>query len=293
MASNKKKRIVIIEDEKTFATFLETALSEAGYETFVVSNVAHVFKVVKEIMPDLILLDIVLPAGDGFLIKDKLNQDPSTVGIPVIFVTVKQEIPEKVKGFHLGADDYIVKPFNVDELLARVGARLSKKVFYEKISMTDGLTGLQNTRFFKNQFTLFFKTAKRYKKVFSLAIVDIDKLKHINDTYGHAAGDFILQTFASIAKKVFREADIVTRYGGDEFAIIMPETDTKQATNAMQRLNNAIRGKTFVFQDTKTKIEFSISVGIVTYDVKLKNESEMFRLADENLYKVKAKMKQA
>lgn len=286
-----KKKILIVDDDRTYAASLNTILSKAGYETFVAYEGKTIFETVKKFMPDLILLDIVMPEINGFQIKAKLNKNASTAAIPVIFVTVKDEIPGKIEGFHLGADDYIIKPFNQEELLARIDAILNKKSFYEKISMTDGLTGLYNVRFFKRQFALFFNTAKRYKKVFSLAIIDINKFKHINDKHGHAAGDFVLKKFSSIAKKVLRESDIIARYGGDEFVIIMPETSARYATDAIKRLRDKIEGKTFRFHDAKLELRFSFSAGIATYSNDLKSKSKMFKLADERLYKNKRKRK--
>lgn len=283
----KKKKILIVDDNKTFLRTMDKILSGAGYETFPVSDGKQALEKVRKIIPDLIILDVIMPGVDGFQVKTKLNESASTASIPVIFLTIKQETLAKVKGFHLGADDYIVKPFNPEELLARIDAILNKKFFYEKISMTDTLTGLYNIRFFKRQFKLFFNTAKRYKKVFSLAIVDIDGFKGINDTRGHAVGDFILNRFALIAKKTLRQSDIIMRYGGDEFVVIMPETRKKQATEAIGRLKNNVKRKTFIFQGSKPKLSFSISAGIATYRNNFINESQMFKLADQRLYKDK------
>lgn len=290
MAGTKqKKRILVVDDEKNFLEVTNTVLSSAGYETHATSDATNILKVVRKVMPDLIILDVIMPKVDGFLVKTELNKNPATAGIPVIFLTVKHEIPERVKGFNLGADDYIVKPFNAEELLARIDAILNKKSFYEKLSMTDALTDLYNIRFFKRQFTLFFNTAKRYKKVFSLAIMDIDDFKNINDTQGHAAGDFILIKFASIARQTLRESDVLMRYGGDEFIVIMPETNNKQAAGAITRLKNIIKNKMFMFHDTEPGLTFSISAGIATYNPNLTNESQMFNLADQRLYEDKMK----
>ena len=287
----KKNRVLVVDDDRSFARVLNRILSGAGYKTFITSDTKNIFEMVRKVIPDIILLDVLMPEASGFDVKSKLNKNPSTASIPVVFLTVKDEIPDKVKGFHLGADDYVNKPFNPEELLARIDAILHKKSFYEKISMTDGLTGLYNIKFFKRQFPLFFNTAQRYNKVFSLTVIDINGLKCINDTRGHMAGDFVLNRFALMLKKTLRKSDLIMRYGGDEFVVIMPETNNKQAAIAVKRLKNKIKVKEFIFQATKPKLTFTISAGIATYKAGLKDESQMFELADQKLYKDKRKYK--
>jgi len=289
IAKKAKKTILIVEDEKSVVAILGEILSAAGYETCAVLDPKKALETAKQVMPDLILLDIVFPTYDGFRIKNELNKDGSTSGIPVIFLTVKGEVSEKIKGFGLGADDYIVKPFDREELVARIEARLRKKNFYEEIAMVDGLTGLYNYKFFDKQFALFFNAAKRYKTTFSIIMLDIDKLKKINDNYGHMAGDFVLQTFAKQAKKVFREADVIIRYGGDEFVVIMPETDAKHAEFAVKRMKDAVNGKIFNMPERDIKISFSVSAGIADFTEELKEQQEMFEIADKKLYEDKLK----
>ena len=123
--------------------------------------------------------------------------------------------------------------------------------------------------------------------MFSLAMIDLDKFKQINDTYGHMVGDFVLKKFSSIAKKLFRKSDIITRYGGDEFAVIMPEANYKQASISIERLKKNINGKVFVCKAPQVELGFSFSAGIATYDDTICNESQMFEQADYRLYEDK------
>ncbi|NQT22415.1 MAG: diguanylate cyclase [Candidatus Omnitrophica bacterium] len=282
-----KKKILIVDDEKSFVRILISILTSVGYDTFITKEGKNILDVTRNIMPDLILLDVILPDTSGFEAKAQLNEDSLTVDIPVIFLTVKNETPDKVKGFSLGAHDYIIKPFNSEELLARIDSILNRKSFYEKIAMTDGLTGLYNVNFFQRQLRIFFDEAKRYKKIFSVAAIDVNGMKRINDTQGHVAGDFILKEFAKIAKDTFRKSDVIIRYGGDEFVIIMPETKGKQAKEAVERFKSNISGRTFAFRRDKKPLSFSVSAGIASYNDKFKDNSEIFELADQRLYKDK------
>lgn len=269
----RKKRILVVDDDADLLLLLKARLKSVGYEIFAVSDPRKALKTVNEVMPDLIILDILMPGFDGYAVKAKLNENPHTGAIPVIFLTGKTTIPDKVKGLSVGADDYICKPYSAEELLTRIKSVLDKRDFYEAISMTDGLTGLPNITFFKKQFALFFNIAKRYKKVFTLAIIDINNFKEINDTRGHPAGDAVLKEFASIAKSTFRKSDIVCRYGGDEFTVIMPETDAKQSAIALERLKKSINKK-----------GFSVSAGMASYKDAFRDESEMLKLADKRFY---------
>jgi diguanylate cyclase (GGDEF)-like protein len=287
----RKKRILVVDDEKDLLKVLNMRLSSAGYEVFEKADGAGAFKAARELMPDLILLDVLLPDIDGKRIKSKLNEDESTARIPVIFLSAKSETTDKIEGLQLGADDYITKPFDSEELLARIKAALDKRDFYEKISMTDGLTALPNTAYFNKQFSLFFNIAKRYKKPFSLIIVDVDDLKSINDMNGHMAGDLILKEFAQIAKKCFRSADIIARYGGDEFTVIMPETNCEQAAISINRLKQNINSANPIQYADTANITFSVSAGCATYEERFVSAKEIFELADKALYENKKSSK--
>jgi len=280
-------RILIVDDEPDFLEVISVRLKASGYEIMAASNYKEAINLMHEKIPDLILLDIMMPDVDGFEMKDRLKKYTSTSNIPVIFLTAKDKVSDKIMAFKLGVDDYITKPYNPEELLARIDSSLKRKKFYEELSMTDGVTGLYNVHFFKKQIRIFFTIAKRYKQIFSMALIDIDDFKNINDTYGHMAGDCILRHFSSIAKRMLREADIIIRYGGDEFVIIFPNVNEGEAKKALDRLKNEIIGKAFSCDDSDAKISITISTGVVEYGDSFKNEDELFKLADTRMYEDK------
>jgi diguanylate cyclase (GGDEF)-like protein len=286
-AKSEKTKILVTDDDKEIVKILYKLLTHAGYEVLTASSGEEALGKVKDDHPDLILLDIMMPGIDGMEVKAKLNEDTATASIPVIFLTGKDTVTDKVKGFNLGIDDYITKPFELKELLARVNGTLNRREYYEEISMTDGLTGLYNIHYFKKEFRLFFDIAKRYNKIFSLAIVDVDDFKNINDVYSHAMGDFVLKTLSSVMSETLRKSDIITRYGGDEFAVILPESNEEQAARALERVKEKIEGEEFFFEDTGTRISFSISAGVADYRKEFENETRMFEAADAKMYKEK------
>ena len=284
----RKKIVLVADDEPEIRNIINELLTISGYKVIQACNGKEALDLVKQERPDLILLDINMPEMDGRMVKAELNKNPSSAHIPVIFVTGRDTSSDKIKGFNLGVDDYITKPFNLKELLARVDATLSRRQFYEEISMTDGLTGLLNRHYFNKQFSLFFNLAKRHKEpVFSLAIMDIDKLKVINDTYGHQVGDFVLSKFSSIMEETFRKTDVITRYGGDEFTVLFSQNSKEQAQEAVSRVREQVEGKEFTCGNTGIKVGFSISVGIASYSEDFKDESEMLEAADKDMYREK------
>ncbi len=285
------KKILIIDDDRSLSGVLKDILDPKEYEILGAVNGAEGLKVVRRHNPDLVILDVVMPGLDGLQVKTELNTSEATASIPVIFLTGKGAVEDKVKGFMLGADDYVTKPFAIEELLARIGAILKRKLHYEKITATDPLTGLQNINTYKREIQRLFQTGKRYHRVFSLAVVDIDDFKSINDTYGHAVGDLVLKKAAEAMRVIFRKPDVPIRYGGDEFVILFPESSLEQAQVAMDRLKKKIEEEPLVDKSSGKHITVTISSGIEAFRQDLVAEDELFQLADKKMYCQKAKKK--
>ncbi len=279
--------ILIIDDEVDVVKVLTNRLTKAGYDVASAKDGFEGLARAKEVLPDVILLDVMMPGLDGMEVKLKLNEDDRFPEIPVIFLTAKGELSDKVAGLQLGADDYVTKPFEFEELLARIESVIGRRRHYEKIAVTDSLTGLSNAHVFKKELRTFFNLARRYKRLFSLAVIDIDGFKKINDTYGHKTGDLVLKMIAQILKQVFRESDILVRYGGDEFVVLLAETTEEQAEAAVDRLRKKMSDAKIIMEETARTIPFSVSVGFATYHKDLPDESKIFELADQRMYQEK------
>lgn len=288
----KKGKILVVDDEPDISAILAKRLTDAGFEVSVISDPTSVLEQTKNLMPDLILLDIMMPGMTGIEVKKQLNEEKVTAEIPVIFLTAKATAEDVVKGFHLRADDYIPKPFEMPELLVRIEAVISRRRYFEEIAMKDAMTGLQNVRVFKSKLQLFFDIAQRYGRVFSVAVLDIDDFKKINDTLGHSAGDRILKEFSRMMTLIFRRPDVLVRYGGDEFVILLPESNESQAAIAIERLRKSLEGKLFEVDDEGNKIPMTFSVGIATYHGDLKGATELFEQADRKMYAEKLSKKE-
>ncbi|MBI3601715.1 MAG: diguanylate cyclase [Candidatus Omnitrophica bacterium] len=279
--------ILVVEDENDMAAVLKKRLSDAGNRVFHALDGRDALEKVKELNPNLILLDVVMPIMNGMQVKAELNKNEITARIPVIFLTAKAKTDDKIEGLRLRADDYITKPFNWDELHARIDVLLYKDSYYQQLSLQDDLTGLPNAKFFKTQLASVFDIAKKYGRVFSLAVLDINDFKRINDHFGHQAGDKVLRETALIMNNIIRKPDILARYGGDEFVIIFSECDLVRAKCALSRLRDVFQKLQIVIPPTNGIISISLSAGVAAYTPEISDSKELFELADRNMYEDK------
>ncbi len=284
-----KPRILLVDDEPSIVKMLAARLQANGYDIVSAEDGLKGLEVVKKERPDLIILDVVMPQLNGMQMKSELNKGEITASIPVIFLSAKASTENKVEGLRLWADDYVTKPFDAEELLARVDSVLSRRKYYEEVSMKDALTGLPNANFFRKQLAITFDMARRYGRIFSLGFIDIDHFKEINDTFGHVAGDSVLREIGKRMQSVMRKSDIFARYGGDEFGIILQEATEEQSNIALARLKNVVEEKPYTRPDGGEKILISISAGLATYDSNFSSELKLFESADKNMYQDKQK----
>ena len=214
--------------------------------------------------PDIILLDINMPHMDGIEVCRQLKANASTQNIPIIFISGVAELDDKIQAFNEGAVDYITKPFQVEEVIARVTTHLTlrnlQKVLEQQIeelqrtqieleasnrelarlSVQDGLTGLYNRRYLDENLRSVFSRTKRYGKSLSVMMCDIDDFKRINDTLSHEVGDAVIRQVAKILQNEVRDADITARYGGEEFVVVFPETLISQAAIVCERIRTHV-----------------------------------------------------
>jgi len=259
---NKEKKILIVDDEKMNLISLAHFLKQ-DYEIIVATSGASAITEAEEQMPDMILLDIIMPDMTGFDVLVKLKDSVKTMNIPVIFITGLNNVEDEEKGLSLGAVDYITKPFNQNLVKARIKTHLRMSDYVrtiEKLCMLDALTGLPNRRGFDTRIEAEWGRAYREKKPLGLIMLDIDNFKIYNDTYGHPQGDNLLQAIGSILSKALnRSSDIVVRWGGEEFCIILPDTDMTGTLNIAERVRMNVMETTITHaNDVKTSVTVSL-----------------------------------
>ncbi|MZH02933.1 MAG: diguanylate cyclase, partial [Nitrospinae bacterium] len=252
-------------------------------------------KIISKDKPDLILLDIMMPGMDGYELCKKLKKNPETEDIPIIFVTAMAETEDLVKGFQLGGVDYIIKPFKDLEVLARIKTHLSlKKLLNEKsaliqkldsLSRIDPLTGISNRRDILEVLNNEQSRYERYGKTYSVIMGDIDYFKKINDQYGHDTGDYILKGVANVLKNEIRKVDFIARWGGEEFQMILPETNLVGGANVAELMLKALWNERCEF--FANKISVSMSFGVNCHTGEGMMLEDLLKIADDRLYKAK------
>ncbi len=301
-----RPRILVVEDSKTQQDWLVQVLAREDYQIDTASDGREAIRKSRTSAPDLVLLDMVLPDMEGLEVLRMIKARPDEHFVPVILLSVKSDLDSRVTGLRIGADDFLAKPFADSELLARTNAMLrikalqdtvrAQKAELERLSITDGLTGLYNRRFFQERLDEEFRRAQRYSDPVSLIMIDIDHFKKVNDRYGHQTGDVVLKGTADLLRETIRDPDISARFGGEEFAIILPKTHLSGALTVAERIWRGMGQKVYAVSGSihgrpgegAGEMRVTASLGISFYPSKDVTSSELLvRYADEALYKAK------
>ncbi len=286
---NKNVTILVVDDSPSNRFIIKEMFSE--YRVVEAINGSEMLVFIEKEIPDIILLDVMMPGEDGFSLAKKLSQSDRTKNIPIIFVTAKDSGADVVIGFNSGAYDYIKKPFDQDEMIARVKSviyKSQKEKYLTEQSRTDSLTGIYNRRYFSERLSVEIERSKRNHEPISIAMLDIDFFKKINDTYGHQAGDYILKSFSVQINSQIRPYDILARFGGEEYIVLFPKIIKKDALSVLTRLQNVIQSFNFKFDEKCIKFTFScgISDSLDFADSEISSD-KIIALSDKRLYEAK------
>lgn len=291
METNDKCRILVIDDEKTNLLILHRILSPE-YIILTAKSGSEGLKRAASERPDLILLDIIMPDISGFDVLKALKDDPDLKDIPIIIITGLDNEEDEEKGLLMGAVDYIFKPFKNAIVLARVRTHIQIVQYIrmiEHLNRMDPLTGIPNRRCFNERMVIEWKRAIRENKPVSLMMIDVDKFKNYNDTYGHPQGDALLQAisklFVSIAR---RPLDVAARLGGEEFGILLPDTPADIANVMAEKVRVQVENTSIPLANRSSLTSITISIGVTSLvPTELSKIEDFIARADANLYTAK------
>lgn len=246
---------------------------------------------------DLLIVSLGFATYDGLRLCSQVRSLERTRQVPILLVVEPEETARMVRGLDLGVNDYLMRPIDRNELLARVKTQVRRRRYTERLrinmqqsmemAITDALTGLYNRRYMESHLAQLLDRAAGREKPLSLLVVDIDYFKPINDTYGHDAGDEILREFARRLKASVRGVDLACRFGGEEFVVVMPDADITTASTVAERLRRQIAGEAFRISTSEKTIDVTISVGVAVRMSEDANAQTLLRRADQALYRAK------
>jgi diguanylate cyclase (GGDEF)-like protein len=287
-----QEKLLIVDDEPENIRMLNETL-RSDYLLSSAINGREALKVAALIRPDLVLLDIRMPEMDGYEVCQAMQADPRLCEIPIIFVTALSGEEDESIGLALGAVDYIIKPFRPAIIRQRVSIHLELKRQRDQLnrqSRADGLTGIPNRRAFDERLDLEWRRATRSRERLSLLMIDIDRFKEFNDTYGHLAGDDCLRRVAHILDETLsRAGDFVARYGGEEFVCILPGTDEPGLPAISEKVRATVESLRIPHEASGVTPSVTISIGAASCTPTQEASPEiLIGMADEQLYRAKS-----
>ena len=297
-----KPVILVVDDQLQNIELLEAYLVSEGYDIVSAANGEEALGKLSDNQIDLILMDVLMPGMDGFEVTSRVRQDNTHRLLPIILVTVLRETEDRVKGIEAGCDDFISKPIDKMELLARVRSLLKVKAYndkmnnyrkelessqkkYRKLSITDELTKLGNYRFFYSQLKIEIQRSNRYGQPLTLILLDLDNFKAVNDAYGHVEGDHVLSRLGQVVKKSVRATDVACRYGGEEFGIMLPMTTRESGLVTAERIRSEFKKEIFAAKSGKA-LHVTASIGLDQYKTQ-QDMKEFVQRVDQLMYQAK------
>lgn len=282
--TNAPYRVLIVDDSPTLTTYYATILKQAGVHTYAINDPLAMMEPLQEFEPDLILIDMYMPGCNGMELAKVIRQLDKFVSIPIVFLSGEKNLDKQLAAMDLGGDDFLTKPIQPQHLVTSVTSRIRRSLMLRSFMVRDSLTGLLNHTAIKDQLDREVARSKRQGTSCCFAMIDIDFFKKVNDTYGHAAGDRVIKSLSRLLKQRLREVDAVGRYGGEEFAVILTDTNSATATKVLDIIREDFSRLNHFSEQTEFSVTFSCGVA----DVQDFNDAiKLCNAADKALYQAK------
>ncbi len=277
-------RVLIVEDSSSLADFYSFILKQAGMETMVINDPMNVMHPLEDFRPDLILMDLYMPGCTGLDLARIIRQQEAFHSIPIVYLSVETNTDIQMEAMRPGGDEFLTKPIKPGHLVSSVNSRIHRARILRSFMVRDSLTGLFNHTLTKEYLALEVEQARRRNALLSFAMIDIDNFKSVNDTYGHPVGDQVIRIIAKLINKRMRNTDIIGRYGGEEFAIIMPDTNAESARNILDKLRHDFSQIPHHYGNDEFTVTFSS--GVAEFPA-FPNAASLCEAADQALYEAK------
>jgi len=277
-------KVLIIDDSPSLAAFYAANLSEAGFMCTVVTDPLKSLEALYDHPPELILLDMNMPGATGQEIAKVIRQQDAYLSTPIVFLSAESDIGRQREAMSLGGDEFLQKPIQPEHLISAVRSRVIRYRALRALMVRDSLTGLLNHTSYKERLRAEVARAKRQNKPLSVAIIDIDHFKNVNDSYGHPAGDRVIKNLSRLLKQRLRGADIIGRYGGEEFALALPDTPNALAMGVIEKLRESFAA---IEQHAGSSVFHSTFSAGVSQTGQTMDAEGLISAADSALYKSK------
>jgi len=282
-----KKLILLIDDDPGFIMFLKDVLGEIDWVVMAVADSDRALDSYYDLRPDCVMISTHIQDSDGLDLLVALKEGMRQQFVPMIIITRDPSKEMRVKSYRFGADDYIPVPCEMDEFIVRVNRQLERKQAIDDVMLLDELTRVYNRKYLQPSFERLVSQFKRKKVVFSMALIDLDCFKQVNEKHGHMAGDHVLVNFASIVKNTLRQSDIIIRYGSDEFLLLLPGAQAKDAKTVLDRIRLSFSQEKFADVRSYQSFQCTFSAGV--HEIQ-ENELDLKRnieIVNQALYEAK------
>lgn len=274
-------RILMIDDSPVMTKFVTRTLTQAGMSVHVETSPDRALNAISEFNPELILMDMYMPGCDGQEAAKIIRQYESLVGIPIVFFSSETDMKKQLAAMKIGADDFLTKPIDPENLIESVTIRVKRHRTLCSLMNQDSLTGLLNHTKIKQRLSEAILKAKRNGSPVSFAMVDIDKFKSVNDTYGHHVGDRVIKSLSRLLQTRLRKTDTVGRYGGEEFAVILWDTTEEMAYNVIDQIREDFTKISQIYEGGTFTCSFSSGI---SSSLTFSEVQELSIMADKALY---------
>ena len=277
-------RVLVIDDDLSLATHYSLILEQAGMEVAIITDPRSVSAALAEVRPELILMDVYMPICSGLELAKLIRQQDAYLGIPIVFLSSETNLEKQFQAMRMGGDDFLTKPISDKKLIASAMIRADRARALNTLMMQDSLTGLFKHTKIKEQLAMEASRAKRTGAPLSFAMIDIDFFKKINDNYGHLTGDRVIKSLARLLQQRLRQCDSIGRYGGEEFAAVLPDCTLDNAKMVFEEVRESFARLIFLHEGKEFRVTVSIGIADAKYYVK---SEDINHAADEALFLAK------